>query len=250
VEQGGGDRFIVDNYAARRSAYFDGGGIFVEGSLKHRDREWSLEPLVRFGQDEGARTATLSHQPLRYSKMSITFELRGRAGASWTLSSNCLDQIARLRNTVAKSNIDLVFGDERTKAGTQRNVDRALLLLATRELLPAARKLAVGFEVRVPPLFAGAGAIVGRGVGGALIDGRHHYISCVEDYWTIQRTEHISEGPEPPRHYEPAEIQTQNMGVVKVMFKNGCRSDLAAILWEAKRFLEDDNSDHVAVIWG
>ncbi len=182
--------------------------------------------------------------------MSITLELRGKQSDSWALSSTVLSQIERLRRTEARSLVNTIFGDEHHDAGTARTVNVQLLVQAVQQLQPVAKRLPRGFEVLVPPLFGNTAPVTAPGIAGAIIEGRHHYIRCLDDYWTMQPTEKLGMCHEPPRRYEPAEIQSENMGVIKVQVRKGRDSGLGKLLLEMSKFLKKESRNNVAVIWG
>jgi hypothetical protein len=161
-----------------------------------------------------------------------------------------MGQIERLRKADSRELVDVVFGDATTHAGTARTIERKVLLQSVADLLPGARRLPGGFQVRVPPLYDGTGPIVGPGAGGVLIEGQNYYIHCWEDYWTIELIEELSKGKEPVRHYEPAKIPTQNQGVIVVEVKRSKRSDLVKLLRDLEKFLSSDPGDRVTIIWG
>ena len=60
----------------------------------------------------------------------------------------------------------------------------------------------------------------------------------------------MREGIQPRLRYDPAEIATENMGVLRVEPKKSSRSDLLRLLREVERFLEGDSSDEIQIIWG
>jgi hypothetical protein len=189
--------------------------------------------------------------------MSFTIELRGKTSMTWVLSKVCVGQIERLRRTEARALVDTIFGDAETAAGTARAVDGAVLRDAIRGLRPVAKKLPNGFEVRMPDFFRRvmpgikpAAPLGTRGAGGVLIGGKYHLIMCHDDYWTIQAADDVGGGKDPVRHYEPAEIQSDNMGRVEIHSKKRSPSQLAQVLQGMQDFLEHDRSKEVTVIWG
>jgi hypothetical protein len=189
--------------------------------------------------------------------MSLTIEIQGQTSMAWVLSTVCVAQIERLRATEARALLDTIFGDAETGAGTARAVDRVVVWEAVRGLRPVAKKLPNGFEVRMPDFFRRvmpavkrASPLGTRGAGGVLIGGKYHLIMCYDDYWTIQAADDVGGGKDPVRHYEPAEIHSENMGLVQIHSKKRRPSQLAKALQGMQDFLEHDRSKDVTVIWG
>jgi hypothetical protein len=143
----------------------------------------------------------------------------------------------------------LLFGDDKTEDGTLRTVSRQELLDAVKEIAREAKKIPGGFQMRIPPMHEGMKSTVGSGgVGGLLIDGKYYAIRCFSDHWTFRE---LREGlPEPPPRYDTAEIPTENFGTIKVWPKKSARSDLSKLAEHIQKFLENDPSDEIQVIWG
>ena len=117
--------------------------------------------------------------------MSITLELRGVNPGQWSLSTNCLRQAERIGSTKpeARRAIELLFGDDRTEAGSPRVVSRHGLLVSIKQLVPLAKKLPGGFQLRSPPMAEGMQSIVGSGgISGLLIDGKYYCLNCRYDH--------------------------------------------------------------------
>ncbi len=95
----------------------------------------------------------------------------------------------------------------------------------------------------------GTKSIITRGgVGGLLIDGKYYAIRCWSDHWTFGE---LGEGkPEPMRRYDSAEVQTENFGVIKIWPKKLGQSELSKLARGVQKFLENDPSDEIQVIWG
>ena len=98
---------------------------------------------------------------------------------------------------------------------------------------------------------------VARGAGGLLIDGMYFGIDCWEDHWSMKPLGAVprSKQPLPPeisgaRRYEPAEIVTENRGIVRVEVKKRSNSILAKTLKEIREFLNEQSTDNVTVTLG
>lgn len=182
--------------------------------------------------------------------MSFTLEIRGTNTAWWPLSSACLEQIEKARRSGGQHAIEVIFGDEHTQDGTKRLVDRKELSRALEELLPLIVKFPSGFQVWSRPIAAIKEELPSRGASGLLIGGKYHTVGCSEDYWTLQPTEELREGKEPVKQYQPAEIPTENMGVVLVKAKKPRRSDLAKLLRDVRKSLKTESQDVITVVWG
>ncbi len=109
-----------------------------------------------------------------------------------------------------------------------------------------------GFEMLVPEIAPGIKnpwGWGGGGVSGILIDGKYHIVDCRGDHWTLQSIDDLSEGKQPVPRYEGAEIPTENMGIILVRAKNS-RSDLSKLLRRIQKFIENDPSEEIQIIWG
>jgi hypothetical protein len=181
--------------------------------------------------------------------MSFTLELRGQSIGSWPLTTTCLEQIAKLRESGARLAIELLFGDDETQDGTSRAVPRPDLLAAVKEIAGEAKKIPGGFQMHRPSIADRTKSTLARGgISGLLIDGKYCWIRCLADHWIF---EELREGmPEPVRRYDTAEIATENFGVIRVEPRKSARSDLFKLAHEVQKFLENDPSDEIKVIWG
>ena len=98
---------------------------------------------------------------------------------------------------------------------------------------------------------------VARGVGGLLIDGIYFGIDCRKDHWSMKPLGAVprSKQPLPPeisgaKRYEPAEIVTENRGIVRVEVKRRSNSILAKTFKEIRDFLTEQPADQVTVTLG
>ncbi len=183
--------------------------------------------------------------------MSLTLELRGQTSSRWPLSTNCLDHVDRIERISARGAIECLFGDEKTEDGTLRTVGRTALLEALDEIAIEAKSLPSGFEMLVPP-FLGKDFSFGWGGGGFsgfTIDGKYHSVDCRGDHWTLQSIDDMREGKQPIPRYDAAEIPTENFGVIKVRPKKS-RSDLSKLIRQIQKFIDNDPSGEIQIIWG
>jgi len=122
--------------------------------------------------------------------------------------------------------------------------------------LPLAKKLPGGFRVRTKGLFGDPRDNVSRGLGGLLIDGVYFRINCYDDHWSVSVNGSIPQGKWLPpemrgfHRYEPAEIQSDNMGVIKIEAKKEGCSELVGVLRDARRFLVGVSEESVTIIIG
>jgi hypothetical protein len=182
--------------------------------------------------------------------MSFTLEVRGSSSASWPLTTSCLDQIEQLRSAGSSQEIACLVGDEQTQNGTYRTVSKQDLSRAIEALIPLAKKLKGGFVIHVPSLYPEFGPSTATGAGGMLINGKHHTILCEGTYWTLQTLEDAhSSKPKTPRSDE-ADIVTENHGVYKIRRRKSSNSDLAKLLKEILRHLDDEQGETLMVVWG
>ena len=89
----------------------------------------------------------------------------------------------------------------------------------------------------------------GGGFSGFTIDGKYHSVDCRGDHWTLQSIDDMRDGKEPIPRYETAEIPTENFGVIKVRPKKS-RSDLSKLIRQLQKFIENDPSQEIQIIWG
>jgi hypothetical protein len=182
--------------------------------------------------------------------MSLTFEVQGQTSCMWPLTPSCLSHIDQILQGDSRQALEMIFGDEQSESGTWRLVSRTALVEAVKVALIEARKLPRGFSLVVPPFLPGMQTTVtSGGVSGLLIDGKYHALDCVDDYWTFQTIDDLREAKEPIRRFEPAKIQTENLGLFAVIPKKS-RSGLSKLLSEVQRFLQADASDEIRIIWG
>jgi len=185
--------------------------------------------------------------------MSIMLELRGEGVGQWNLTSNRLLQADRLGRTDPdlRPAIESLLGDDKTEMGDLRIVSRQALLKSVKELIPSAKKLPGGFQLRIPPICDGMSEIVGSGgASGLLIGGQYYVVKCKYDFWTMQSIEELRMGIKPTPRYDAAEIATENHGVYRVEPVKKSGSELFKLLREIEKFLERDQSDEIHVVCG
>lgn len=187
--------------------------------------------------------------------MSLTFEIRGKSTATWPLTYISASQIARLSTGDTKIDADSIFGGKDDGPGIERRSNRLAILEAANRVLPIAKKLPSGFQLHSPAYEKYPEQIGGSGLG-AFINGKGYSIRCFDNYWEIRSYDEIKEMTrtgtykEVPKHYEPAEIATDNRGIIKIEPRKRGGRDLAWLLRQIKKFLESDPSEEVTIIWG
>ncbi len=181
--------------------------------------------------------------------MGFTLELRGHTVGSWPLTGNCLQQVEKLSKGASRPAIELLFGDSETQDGTLRTVSRVDLLPAVALIESAARTIPAGFQMRIPPIVPGMKSSVGSGgFSGLLIEGKYYAIDCRGDHCTLTE---LREGlPEPAPRYDAAEISTENFGIIKVWPRKSGNSELSKLARRIHKFLENDSSEEIQIVWG
>jgi len=163
--------------------------------------------------------------------------------------------LAGLERTGHSRDVYQIFGDSRTRPGEERMLSRKAILDALERLLPPAKLMGNGFRVRARLSFGDHREIVGPGRAGILIDGIYFGIECSDNHWEMSPSQPTPGKSFPPEmrgvhRYEPAEIQSENMGIVKIERKRGKRKELLNLLNEIKEFLQGVSDEFVAVTVG
>jgi hypothetical protein len=186
--------------------------------------------------------------------MSYTLQLRaGEKVEQSQLPDVALYGLSRLKKSGFAQEVDLFLGDDKTRPGQRRNVNRRDLLQAIERLLPPVKGLPAGFRVFDEGDSDDLGA---RGLASLLIDGVYYAVRCRDDYWTLSPLSALRKGQWIPpemrgfNRYEPAEIQTENLGIVKVKATGATRSVLENVLREAAAFLRNLNDEYVDITIG
>jgi hypothetical protein len=187
--------------------------------------------------------------------MGFALEIRaGEKNYMTDLPDVAASGLASLENRGYSQDVHQLIGEKDAQLGEERTVSRQLLTDAIERLLAPAQSLGSGFRVRAK-FYPGDPGNAGRGVGGILIDGIYFGIFCSDDHWEMRPTQ-----PTPGKsfplemrgqyRYEPAEIKSENMGIVKVERKKGKRKELVNLLTDVKKFLRGVPDEFVAVTIG
>jgi hypothetical protein len=142
--------------------------------------------------------------------------------------------------------------------GEERRVARLELLAAIDRLAEPAKSMGSGFRIRYHLSFGDQREQItesGGGFAGALIDGIYFGFRCYDDYWKMSPS-----GPDWPatvplemrglHRYEPAEFQSENMGVIKIERERLPRKEPARLLTEIAEFLRSVEDEFVTIIVG
>jgi hypothetical protein len=188
--------------------------------------------------------------------MSFTLEIRaGEKAYMSEIPGPAASDLASLEKAGYSQEVHQIVGEKETPPGQERTVSRLVLLDAINRLLSPAKSLGSGFRVRGSLSFGDRREIIGRGRAGILIDGVYFGIHCSDNYWEISPSQPIPGKSFPPElrglyRYEPAEIKSENMGIVKVERRRGQRKELVNLLNGIKEFAQGVQSDFVTVIVG
>ena len=177
----------------------------------------------------------------------------------WPVSSACLDGVSQLTRAGLAAQLAAVGLEESSQLGQVRHIDRAGALAALEDLIAASRHIPRGFEIffKHPYLGDMSDGEGCRGASGFRIDGVHYYISCEEDYWHIQPMTSpaapvgsvVPAGMRGEPRREPAEIETENYGLVKVMARKG-RSEVSVLVSRIQKFVMSSPDEGLRVTVG
>lgn len=187
--------------------------------------------------------------------MSLTLEIRGKRTEAWQINNVIASQIGRISADDTRSDAELIFGGGGDGPGIQRVVDRTSILQSINKLMPVTKNLPSGFQLHSPAYGKHQEQIGGSGMG-AFINGKGYLIRCRDDFWQIRSYEEFremtksGEYKEVTKHYEPADIVTDDRGIIKIEPRKRGGRDLAWLLRQIKKFLESDPSEKVTIIWG
>jgi hypothetical protein len=185
--------------------------------------------------------------------MSLTLSIKGSTSTQWTLSTESLGDIERVRSPLTDQDVTVIFGDPTVQAGTSRTVERELLAAAISRLIVAAKSLPGVFEVIAPSFFINGVEIPMRGGRGAAVvmSGTLHIISCVLNHWTLQTKDDFLAGKLPEPRYSPAHLYDEQRGAtVAVQPKPSGRSELEKLLRKMKPVVAKDDSKTMQIVWG
>jgi len=200
--------------------------------------------------------------------MSVRYSITGEQdGCQWPITSACVEGASRLSKAGFKRHLAAVCLDPDAELGEEALVQQAEALPALNELILAAKNVPKGLQVRTAAFWGdpenkefqeqmkaflratGAGEeaeqdVVVRELIKVRIDGVYYTISCEQEQWRIQPMANrpvpagkvVPEGMRGEPRQEPAEVDTENFGVVKVEVQEG-RSDVEILLSRIKRFL-------------
>ncbi len=172
------------------------------------------------------------------------------------LPNAAISGLGSLAKSGHAEDVHLFIGDDETQAGDSRTIDRRSLIAAVDRLRPLAKELTGGFQVRTAGLYGDPRDSISRGAGGILIDGIYFGISCHDDHWYVSVNTAIPKGKWLPpemrgfHRYEPAEIQSENQGLIKIEAKKRGCSELIHVLIEVRAFLEGVSAETVTITIG
>lgn len=180
--------------------------------------------------------------------MSFTLELRGSTTAHWPMSTACIDDMDRVQGPDANRDIWIIFGAPETQDGEVRTLARGDLLEAIDRLIPLAKALPGGFQIR--SAIAGMQEPIISGGSGVVIGGINYAISCQGNFWCMQTLHDLMHGKQTPQ-YEPAEIVCEvSKRTYSIERKPSSTSDLLKLLRKMKKFLVQESRETIQVIWG
>jgi hypothetical protein len=176
--------------------------------------------------------------------MSIHYEIHAKAhGSKWQLSSNCVDGISRLKEAGCGEQLSAVGLDPATEMGATQVLNRQMLLEAANQLVEKAKAIPNGFQVRFRGPEDPEQDQTGRGISGLLVGGIQYVVLCYYGSWKmhpmpifeIPADKLVPEGLRGESRFEPADIHTENYGLVKVEAMKG-RSEIAVLLSRLRKF--------------
>jgi hypothetical protein len=188
--------------------------------------------------------------------MSFTLEIRAGDRSYMTeIPADVVYGFATLEKTGHAKDVHLLIGEGHTPPGEERTLSRQALVDAVERLQVPANQMGNGFRVRADLSFGDHREIAGPGRAGILIDGVYFGVRCSDDHWVMSPSQPTPGKTFPPEmrgvhRYEPAEIQSENMGIVKVERKKGKRKILINFLNSIQEFLREAKEEDVAVTVG
>lgn len=192
----------------------------------------------------------------------MAFTLRIRADDKedfWPISSTCLTDLHTLQQTGVADEVTTLWGETELPAGVERKVDRQALIEAVSKLWSKAKLLPPGFEIVASRVIRGTKVELGGsggGLSGLKIGGKFFSVDCDGRGWRMRRVgKNVSDSDLPPEmrnvlRFDPAVIETENMGNVELRLRKGKNSVLVRLLSEISEFLQDVPDDNVYVTVG
>jgi hypothetical protein len=183
--------------------------------------------------------------------MSLSLRISSNeAYEEWVLSDRNIEDLDRYCKGKAQQALQVLLGADTQPFGSPWTASSGEVAAALESLL-SCRIGRVGFEIRATTI-PGSSEKSGRFLAGLKIDGAFHGVRCIDDYWQVWRTEQIGAGGliETPKQYKPADIPTENFGIVRVVKRRGAGNKLKEVLAEMLLFVQSQDEKELTLTLG